>query len=110
MSTDQSLPIRLPEDVKSAANIAGIIPSNQPIQLLHFNATTNTDDIQLLQLTSDITESLKNGQRYDGTVVYWYSGILVQWYTGTVVYWYSGILVQWYTGTVVFWYVYSSVY
>ena len=72
MSTDQSLPIRLPEDVKSAANIAGIIPSNQPIQLLHFNATTNTDDIQLLQLTCDITESLKNGQRYDGTVVYWY--------------------------------------
>ncbi len=63
-NTDETLSIRSPEDVNTAANIAGIVPANIPIQLLHFTTLSDSEDIRLLQMTNEMIESLKSGQRY----------------------------------------------
>ena len=56
-------PRRTADQVSVSAKAAGLTNSAGPIQLLHFSAPLNSDDIRLLEVPNDLLQALEQGER-----------------------------------------------
>ncbi len=56
--------IRTSDQVKSAAQAAGLANTEGPVQLLKFSSKLNYDDYKLLEVPPQVISSLSKGERF----------------------------------------------
>lgn len=60
---DHMTPRRTADQVSLSAKAAGLTDTTGPIQLLHFCHQLNSDEIQLLEVPTDVLQALKQGDK-----------------------------------------------
>ena len=58
---------RTADQVVLSAKAAGLTSTTGPVQLLHFSAQLNSDDVRLLEVPCNVLQALKQGDKYVGT-------------------------------------------
>ena len=55
---------RTVDQVALSAKAAGLTNTTGPVQLLHFSAQLNSDEIKLLEVPGNVLQALKQGDKY----------------------------------------------
>ena len=55
---------RTADQVALSSKAAGLTDTTGPVQLLHFSAQLNSDEIKLLEVPKNVLQALKRGDKY----------------------------------------------
>ena len=61
--TASAMTTRTADQVALSAKAAGLSNTTGPVQLLHFSAQLNSDEIKLLEVPSNVLQALKQGDK-----------------------------------------------
>ena len=63
MASASGMNTRTADQVSLSAKAAGLTNTTGPVQLLHFSAQLNSDEIKLLEVPSNVLQALKQGDK-----------------------------------------------